>query len=338
MFEIIMGVLITVLGVQHITEIEEREKGAINYWHPVAKQQMVYERNLVVEPFSEQKYRNVVRQAYDYTCGSAALTTVLNHYLGRRLEERQVMEGLIRFGETDKIVERRAFSLLDMKRLTTALGHPAGGFKASMDDVRTLDHPAIVQIEFGGFKHFVVIKGYRDGHVFVADPALGNISFTEERFKDVWGDYRENENGVLFIVFPNGFEPVEEISVAESDLRYIDERYLDYMVHPPFQFFNERIEREADEAASIARLIVNANSFDITLSGGTSDINISDYVTYIEQNGRFEMIPAGLNPSYDTDTDGNLLPISRDGQVYRLPDGREVRGIIDIHKRTYLKN
>ena len=32
-----------------------------------------------MEPYSELKYRNIVRQAYDYSCGSAALVTILNH-------------------------------------------------------------------------------------------------------------------------------------------------------------------------------------------------------------------------------------------------------------------
>ena len=39
------------------------------------------------------------------------------------------MEGLLRFGETERIVERRGFSLLDMKRLVTALGHPLAVLK-----------------------------------------------------------------------------------------------------------------------------------------------------------------------------------------------------------------
>ena len=48
---------------------------------------------------SQLQFRNVIRQAYDYSCGSAALTTLLDYYLGRNLEERQVMEGLLRYGE-----------------------------------------------------------------------------------------------------------------------------------------------------------------------------------------------------------------------------------------------
>ncbi|MEG6939493.1 peptidase C39, partial [Pseudomonas aeruginosa] len=81
------------------------------------------------------------RQAYYYSCGSAALTTLLDYYLWRNLEERQVMEGLLRDGEADKIVQRRGFSLLDMKRYAVALGYKSGGFRAEFSDLYALEHP-----------------------------------------------------------------------------------------------------------------------------------------------------------------------------------------------------
>ncbi|MDO2321586.1 cysteine peptidase family C39 domain-containing protein, partial [Escherichia coli] len=84
----------------------------------------------------------------DYSCGSAALTTLLDYYLGRNLEERQVMEGLLRYGEADKIVQRRGFSLLDMKRYAAALGYKSGCFRAEFSDLDALEHPALVPIHY----------------------------------------------------------------------------------------------------------------------------------------------------------------------------------------------
>lgn len=179
-----------------------------------------YDQVVNVEPLVVQKFRNVVRQQYDYSCGSAALTTLLDFYLGRNFQERQVMEGLLRFGETERIVQRRGFSLLDMKRLVTALGHPSGGFKAEAKDLIALDHPAIAPIEYAGFKHFVVIRSVHEGRVYVADPALGNLSFTLERFLDIW------DNNVLFIVFPNGHKPANGLELREEDMRFVS----DYLI------------------------------------------------------------------------------------------------------------
>ena len=198
MFAVLAGAIIMYVAVNQIMVVEPQPEGLVHYTHP-QKLGPIAERNVVVRPANQVKYRGIVRQAYDYSCGSAALTTLLNGYLGRQFQERQIMEGLLRFGETDKIVERRGFSVLDMKRLVTALGHPSGGFRASTKDLVVLDHPAIAPIGYAGFEHFVVVKGFKDGRVYVADPALGNLSFTIERFEEIWLD------NVLFIVFPNGF-------------------------------------------------------------------------------------------------------------------------------------
>jgi len=195
-----------------------------------------------VEPLSVKKFKNVVRQAYDYSCGSAALTTLLDFYLGRNFQERQVMEGLLRFGETERIVERRGFSMLDMKRLVTALGHPSGGFKAEASDLETLDHPAIAPIEYAGFKHFVVIRTVYDGRVYVADPALGNISFTLARFLEVW------DNNVLFIVFPNGHKPASGLELHEEDMRFVSDYIIAENTFKEFPIFQIRSEHQLQNA------------------------------------------------------------------------------------------
>ena len=105
-----LGVALIYFAVNESVVVESPQKGEIYYEHPTQPVSL-RERDIVVKPVSEFRYHNVVRQAYDYSCGSAALTTVLNQYLGRQFQERQIMEGLLRFGETEKIVERRGFSL-----------------------------------------------------------------------------------------------------------------------------------------------------------------------------------------------------------------------------------
>lgn len=237
------------VAMNQILVVEDQPVGLVHIEHP-QRLVAIDEPNVIVKPDSEVKYHGIVRQAYDYSCGSAALTTLLNRYLGRQFQERQIMEGLLRFGETDKIVERRGFSLLDMKRLVTALGHPSGGFRATSKDLVVLDHPAIAPIGYAGFKHFVVIKGFKDGRIFVADPALGNISFTIDRFEEVWLD------NVLFIVFPNGFEPKNTLDIADTDLRYIDDRTIRRLSFAQQDVFLPGREMEADRAASVVPLLI----------------------------------------------------------------------------------
>jgi hypothetical protein len=129
MLLVLAGSILTFTMVQEATVVEPFEKGQIVIEQDVDSSPVELRSDVRVEPLVEQKFRNIVRQAYDYSCGSAALTTVLNFYLGRTLSERQVMEGLLHYGESERIVERRAFSMLDMKRLVTALGYPSRGLQ-----------------------------------------------------------------------------------------------------------------------------------------------------------------------------------------------------------------
>ena len=237
MILVLAGSVLAFTMAQEAVVVEPYEKGTIVIQQDVDSSPIELRTDTRVEPLVEQKFRNIVRQAYDYSCGSAALTTVLNYYLGRSLGERQVMEGLLHYGESERIVERRAFSMLDMKRLVTALGYPAGGFRATIDDLIDLDHPAIVPIQHAGFKHFVVLRTIREGRVFLADPAVGNISFTLAQFEEKWDD------NVLFIVFPGSDKPLDSLELKEEDLRYVDDQTLKLFALQQIPAFHEATER-----------------------------------------------------------------------------------------------
>lgn len=237
MLLVLAGSLLTFAMVQEATQVEPFEEGAMVIEQDIDSGPVSLRSDISVEPLVVQKYRNIVRQAYDYSCGSAALTTVLNHYLGRNLSERQVMEGLLHYGERERIVARRAFSMLDMKRLVTALGYPSGGFRATVDDLKDLEHPAIVPIHHAGFKHFVVLRTIRDGRVFLADPSVGNISFPVAQFEDKWDD------NVLFVVFPGNASALTNLALKDEDLRFVDDQTLTLLALEQMPVFHEATER-----------------------------------------------------------------------------------------------
>lgn len=245
MLEILLGSLLGVFGFTQAVDTKPQPEGAVNLVQPLTGSSATVNRQRIeLEPLSEAQFRNVVRQAYDYSCGSAALTTMLDYYLGRNLEERQVMEGLLRYGEADKIVERRGFSLLDMKRFVGALGYQSGGFKAEFKDLDELEHPAIVPIHYAGFKHFVVVRDVYNDHVFIADPALGNISFTRARFEEAW------DQNVLFVIYPNGQEPQNALALQERDLRLVDDRTVSLLAFREFPQITKFSENQATELGS----------------------------------------------------------------------------------------
>lgn len=170
-----------------------------------------------VEPQSEFNDKRTIKQEYDYSCGSAALATLLNFYLGEDLDERQVINGMLKYGNKEMIVKRRAFSFLDMKKFVDALGYIGAGYKAEIKDLEELQVPGIVPVKLYGYRHFTVFKGFYDGHVFLSDPWRGNISFTKSDFIKAW------YQNVVFIAHPNNKKEFDLLALRASDLRYITE-------------------------------------------------------------------------------------------------------------------
>lgn len=72
----------------------------------------MHREHVEVKPALLDQFQGIARQAYDYSCGSAALTTLLNGYVGTQLDEQQVMNGLMKFGETEKLLNAVAFLFL----------------------------------------------------------------------------------------------------------------------------------------------------------------------------------------------------------------------------------
>ncbi len=249
---------IAYLFVNDSMAIKDKEPGTVYYTTTadprnetaLSSRSMPY--SVQIKPLSEKAFQGIVKQQYDYSCGSAALTTLLNGLQGTKLTEKEVLDGMVKFGETDKIIARRSFSLLDMKRYVNALGFDSGGFKASIDDIIQVGHAVIVPIDYAGSKHFVVVKAIVDGRVFVADPSAGNISFTVDRFKAVW------DNNTLFKVTPSmttGGSGTNALAMSDDDLRHVDDSLLrdEYAAELKVNVRND-LEQMRDRFSTIQRI------------------------------------------------------------------------------------
>jgi len=257
MLEIALGSALMYYAAKEALDIKKQPNGAVHYTEVLDSRNdsfvRMHRETVEVKPALLDQFQGIVRQAYDYSCGSAALTTLLNGYVGTQLDEQQVMSGLMKFGETDKIVERRSFSLLDMKRFVSALGLESGGYRGEFKDLVNQDQPAIVPISYAGFKHFVVYKGYKNGRVYVADPALGNISFEERRFQDIW------ENNTLFLInVPEQYRK-NFLALKESDMRHVEDATINRYALVDMQYPQFYMEKIADKASTI-RMDRNRNT------------------------------------------------------------------------------
>ncbi len=171
-----------------------------------------------IEPDNIIKKKNIIKQAHDYSCGSAALATLLKYFLGEDVDEKKVIMGLFKYGDIERVKKIKAFSFWDMEQLIKALGYECGGYKATIEDIKNSEYwPCIIPIKLYGYSHFVVLKGIYKNHVFLADPYMGNISYTMNTFTEVWS------NKVMFIVNPKDKYRSYALKLKRSDLRLIEQ-------------------------------------------------------------------------------------------------------------------
>jgi predicted double-glycine peptidase len=151
--------------------------------------------NLTVPTVSlkEARFVATLRQQYDFSCGSAAVATLLTHHYGWKVEESTVFQAMFEHGNRDKI-RREGFSMLDMKRYMDSRGFATDGVEATLDELAKAKLPAIVLIKENGYAHFVVIKGVRPGQVVIGDPAMGTRVLARKDFERVW------MNNILLVV------------------------------------------------------------------------------------------------------------------------------------------
>lgn len=146
-----------------------------------------------VSDMQAMRFRNVVRQRYDFSCGSAVIATLLSYHYELPTTEAEAFSGMYELGDQERI-QREGFSMLDMKRYLAGIGLRADGFRIPMGMLAELGVPAIALVEIRGYRHFVVIKGLQDGHVLVGDPALGIARYSMAAFEAL------RSNDILFLV------------------------------------------------------------------------------------------------------------------------------------------
>jgi predicted double-glycine peptidase len=138
------------------------------------------------------RYRELLRQRYDFSCGSAALASLLHYGYGLDVSEPELIKKMM-VGVDPKEVVRNGFSMLDMKRYVESIGMRAHGFRIDADALYRLQMPVIALLDLMGYRNFVGVKGAAGGRVFVADPALGHRVMQEADFVRGW-------NGIVLAV------------------------------------------------------------------------------------------------------------------------------------------
>lgn len=146
----------------------------------------------------EMRYVHMVPQETDFSCGAAALATILKHGYGQDVTEHRIIEDMMKVSD-QALVQEQGFSMLDMKKYVEAIGMRGRGYHVKPDALEKLRVPVIVLLDIRGYKHFVVLKKAVGDRVYIGDPALGNRIMDKNDFAAGW-------NGIAFAIIGKGFD------------------------------------------------------------------------------------------------------------------------------------
>ncbi len=146
-----------------------------------------------IKNWIELRDKNVVIQQHDYSCGSAALSTILKYYFQDNIPEATVLQVIFlrlaqRQDAREQIADRvkDGLSMLDLKVAAQTLGYQAEAAKIPLETLATVEAPVIVRIEEEGYKHFVIFRGVIEDRVVLADPIRGNMRIPIRKFNMIW--------------------------------------------------------------------------------------------------------------------------------------------------------
>ncbi len=156
----------------------------------------------------EIPYRTVVRQQFDFSCGSAAVATLLTYHYDKPTPERAAFAQMWKSGD-QAAIRKIGFSMLDMKSYLRSAGLRAEGYRLGEKGLLRIKRPAIVLLDLKGYKHFVVVKGVHNGRVLVGDPMLGLNEYSLRDFMTIW-------NGIGLAVVPEAEAAEAEFNLASD--------------------------------------------------------------------------------------------------------------------------
>lgn len=145
----------------------------------------------------EIKDKNVTKQRYDYSCGSASLSTILKYYYNIDVSEREILDAIllskgidINKKETIEINEelrkKANLSFLDLADYAIQKGFRGLGLALDLESLAKLKAPVIIYVNVRDNEHFTVYKGMDSHFVYLADPSFGNIKVSIGKFKEMF--------------------------------------------------------------------------------------------------------------------------------------------------------
>lgn len=163
------------------------------------------------------RYQNVIGQTTDFTCGPAALATLLTHYYGTPVSEQTFTERAVADMAARGKEVTEGLTLLSLKNALTPENITSAGYKLNLEQLREVMKaglPVVANVQYPK-GHYYLVLGIYDQNVLLADPSWGVRSQPLTNFLNAW-------NGVILIPQPNGTQAEaarKEVSVQVSKYR-----------------------------------------------------------------------------------------------------------------------
>jgi len=165
--------------------------------------------------------QNVVLQRFDYSCGAGALATLMRYYFGENVSEEEILVGILVPMSEAEVRDREAngLSLLDLKNYAERRGYQAVGVQLNFASLHKLMGPVLIHFERKGYRHLAVLKGVRGDRIYLADPSLGNIRLSVDRFAKEW-------SGIALVLGKQGFGLPQKYPLALEDQEAVPNELL----------------------------------------------------------------------------------------------------------------
>jgi len=96
-------------------------------------------------------------------------------------------------------VRRGGANLLAISEAAEKLGFRTLGVRLSLDQFAEVDLPCILHWRK---RHFVILYKIKKGKYYIADPAVGLLTLTQEEFAKNWHSHKEIHNGISLLLTP----------------------------------------------------------------------------------------------------------------------------------------
>jgi predicted double-glycine peptidase len=162
-----------------------------------------------VKTWNDFLEQNIVMQKFDYSCGAAALSTLMQSYFKDTITEKYILEDIVKHLDKKDFGDRKekGLSLLDLQEFAQRHGYQAMGVKLKFSALPKLRGPVLVYLETSESKHFAILRGVQEDRVFLADPSRGNIRLSVFEFAKEWP-------GIALVLGKKGFGTPSEHLLA----------------------------------------------------------------------------------------------------------------------------